>query len=135
MMIRYIIKIFIIMILASLVMECDNPGPGPDPPFVCCTPNPSSHYCSGLGYTVDVREDENGQYGMCIFPDGSECHEWEFFYGACGQQYSFCNINGGQIETDTNCTKFYSSGGKCGICNLQDGTQCLEYDYFNGNCP
>ncbi|MBN1260537.1 MAG: DUF333 domain-containing protein, partial [Anaerolineae bacterium] len=24
-----------------------------------------------------------GQYGVCIFPDGSECDEWAFFNGAC----------------------------------------------------
>lgn len=31
-----------------------------------------------------MRTDENGAYGVCVFPDGSECDEWAFFRGECG---------------------------------------------------
>jgi hypothetical protein len=37
------------------------------------------------GYTSQIRTSSDGsQYGVCIFPDGSECDEWAFFRGECG---------------------------------------------------
>jgi putative hemolysin len=45
--------------------------------------NPASVYCEEQGYTLEMRTDENGTYGMCIFPDGSECEEWSFYRGEC----------------------------------------------------
>jgi hypothetical protein len=33
---------------------------------------------------VDIRTDEaGGQFGICVFADGSECEEWAFFRGEC----------------------------------------------------
>ncbi|MBU1866793.1 MAG: DUF333 domain-containing protein, partial [Actinobacteria bacterium] len=26
---------------------------------------------------------DGGTYGVCVFPDGSECDEWAFFRGEC----------------------------------------------------
>ena len=47
-------------------------------------PNPASKHCVDQGYELEIRADEAGnQYGVCIFPDGSECEEWEFFRGEC----------------------------------------------------
>jgi hypothetical protein len=40
-------------------------------------------YCEEQGYALEMRSDENGTYGVCIFPDGSECEEWAFFRGEC----------------------------------------------------
>lgn len=46
--------------------------------------NPASVYCEEQGYTLELRTDEEGgMYGVCIFPDGSECEEWAFFQGEC----------------------------------------------------
>jgi hypothetical protein len=48
-------------------------------------PNPASVFCEANGGTVDIRTDAaGGQYGQCIFADGSECDEWAFFRGQCG---------------------------------------------------
>jgi putative hemolysin len=47
-------------------------------------PNPASVYCEENGGQVDIRSDSDGnQYGVCVFPDGSECDEWAFFRGEC----------------------------------------------------
>lgn len=47
--------------------------------------NPASVYCEEQGYRLEIREDDEGnQYGVCVFPDGSECDEWAFFRGECG---------------------------------------------------
>jgi putative hemolysin len=50
--------------------------------------NPASVYCVQSGYTLEIRASTGGgQYGVCIFPDGSECEEWAFFRKECGAGY------------------------------------------------
>jgi putative hemolysin len=46
--------------------------------------NPASVYCQDQGHTLESRTDENGAYGVCVFPDGTECEEWAYFRGECG---------------------------------------------------
>jgi putative hemolysin len=46
--------------------------------------NPASVYCQEQGGTVEIRTDSSGgQFGVCVFKDGSECDEWAFFNGEC----------------------------------------------------
>jgi putative hemolysin len=46
--------------------------------------NPASVYCEKQGNKLEIRSDEkDNQYGVCIFPDGSECDEWKYFRGEC----------------------------------------------------
>lgn len=46
--------------------------------------NPAAVYCREQGYTLEIRTDaDGGQYGVCIFPDGSECDAWAFYRGEC----------------------------------------------------
>ena len=66
-------------------------------------PNPAAVYCSELGYQVKtITQDDGGQYSVCVFPDGNSCDAWQFLEGKCGEEYSYCAINGyGQIiKTD-----------------------------------
>jgi len=43
-------------------------------------PNPSAVYCILQGYEYEIRTDEQGnQYGVCVFPDGSECGAWAYY--------------------------------------------------------
>jgi len=47
--------------------------------------NPAAQYCIDNGGYTDIRtnETDGSQYGVCIFSDGSECDEWEYFRGEC----------------------------------------------------
>lgn len=48
-------------------------------------PNPASVYCEQQGFKSEIRTAPDGsQFGMCIFPDGSECDEWAYYRGECG---------------------------------------------------
>ena len=50
--------------------------------------NPASVYCVQSGYRLEIRTIiDGGQYGVCIFPDGTECEEWAFFRNECGAGY------------------------------------------------
>jgi len=46
-------------------------------------PNPASVNCEQQGGKLEIRDNANGQYGMCIFLDGSECDEWAFYRKEC----------------------------------------------------
>jgi len=65
--------------------EC-QPGQtaGEEPIGGAGLPNPASVYCEEQGGTLDIRTaDDGGQYGVCVFSDGSECDEWAFYRGEC----------------------------------------------------
>jgi putative hemolysin len=51
-------------------------------------PNPASVYCVDLGYELTIVDEPEGQVGMCNFPDGTQCEEWSFFEGECGQSWA-----------------------------------------------
>jgi len=47
-------------------------------------PNPAAVYCEEQGGRVEIRTAaDGGQYGICLFPDGSECDEWAFYRDEC----------------------------------------------------
>jgi len=85
-------------------------------------PDPAAVYCTQLGYQYDIREDEEGnQYGVCIFPDGSECDAWDFFEGKCGKEYSYCAKKGYDIETErVNQGSYYT---ECAVCVSRRGVE------------
>jgi len=86
--------------------------------------NPASVYCQGLGYQEEIRGDEDGQYGICLFPDGSECDTWDFLSGRCGQEHSYCVQQGYILQQDANAA----------VCTFPDGSTCSEIDFFEGRC-
>ncbi len=47
-------------------------------------PNPASVYCREKGNeNVSRASPDGGQYGVCVFPDGSECPDFEYYEGRC----------------------------------------------------
>lgn len=47
---------------------------------VSAIPNPAAVYCGEQGYEYEIRTLPDGsQYGVCIFPDGSECSAWHYY--------------------------------------------------------
>ncbi|MBU7048028.1 MAG: DUF333 domain-containing protein [Theionarchaea archaeon] len=120
-------KVFIMALFVVLnVISLENEG-------VSTIPNPASVYCVGLGYEFKILTDEDGgQYGVVVFPDGSECSEWEFFTGKCGREFTYCEkYAGGKIEITTEGCTF---APECAECLLPDGTRCLEWEFFIGEC-
>jgi putative hemolysin len=45
--------------------------------------NPASVFCVDNGGILEIRDGIEGQVGVCIFPNGSECDEWEYMRGEC----------------------------------------------------
>jgi hypothetical protein len=88
--------------------------------------NPASVYCQGLGFEEETRENELGQYGVCIFPDGTECDSWDFLAGRCGQEHSYCQQQGFTLQAKEN--------ENIATCLFDDGTSCSEFLFFKGEC-
>ena len=62
--------------------------------------NPAAVYCTELGYDYKVIQTEQGERGVCIIPEtGEEFDAWSFLEGKCGQEYSYCALNGYDIKT------------------------------------
>jgi len=61
-------------------IEAPQNEPAPDAGLA----NPASVYCENEGGRLVIRKDVGGgEYGVCVFPDGSECEEWAFYRGDC----------------------------------------------------
>ncbi len=50
--------------------------------------NPAAVYCVQMGYEYRIENTPKGQMGVCVFPDRTECEEWAFFRGECGQKWA-----------------------------------------------
>lgn len=71
---------FILLIVAGLLLlsTCELTDKNSNPGLA----NPASVFCEDNGGSLEIRTVEDGsQVGICVFPDGSECDEWEFFSG------------------------------------------------------
>lgn len=127
---RFVILLLILVLLGA---SCRGTGGDPTPtpflekegedPFIGI-PNPASFYCQEMGYQLELRETEAGTAGICIFPDGKECEEWEFLSGSCAIEWTFCQRQGSNIR----------AGENIATCEFSDGTTCPEYAYFIGEC-
>ncbi|QRN84533.1 DUF333 domain-containing protein (plasmid) [Chloroflexota bacterium] len=86
--------------------------------------NPAAVYCENLGYTLLSVERNGGEDADCVFSNGSQCAQWDFLAGRCGQPFSYCEQQGGTLE----------EGGNVGICRFADGSYCDEYAFLTGEC-
>ena len=122
---KQLIRFLILMVLVVCLAGCAGKTRQPEVSPVGLA-NPASVYCQGLGFTEETRENELGQYGVCIFPDGSECDTWDFLAGRCGEEHSYCVQQGYEIQAieDSNIA----------TCIFDDKSTCSEYLYFQGEC-
>ncbi|MFA5050897.1 MAG: DUF333 domain-containing protein [Patescibacteria group bacterium] len=67
--------------------------------------NPASKYCVEQNGTLEIRKNEAGEYGVCVFADGTECDEWKFFSGECKVEKGKCvDLCGDQICQEVVCS-------------------------------
>ncbi len=137
---KHSVWFFIVAML--LLSACAPITPAAQP--AAAMPNPASVFCADNGGTVDIRKDaQGGEYGMCVFADGSECDEWAFFRGECkpgqpaGEQNAgmanpasvFCGENGGTLDIRKD-----AQDNEYGVCTFADGSECDEWAFFRGEC-
>ncbi len=84
---KLIITFCTLLSLLLFLVSCNNDdfvnpddiGPGQQ------ISNPASVYCIENDGNLRIDDSPDGQIGICVFADGSECDEWEFFRGECGE--------------------------------------------------
>jgi len=77
---KSIFIITLLFLLTGCLLIEDDVSPEPESVGIA---NPASVYCIENGGELDIRESDTGQYGVCVFDDGSECEEWAFYRGEC----------------------------------------------------
>jgi len=70
--------------------QVNQPQLQPQPEPQTQIANPASAYCIEQGGKLEIRTKTAGEYGVCIFDDGSECDEWKFFRGECKKSEKIC---------------------------------------------
>ncbi|MEA3336656.1 MAG: DUF333 domain-containing protein [Chloroflexota bacterium] len=90
---KFRIHLLVLLVMALLLASCtlppilQTPDGQPTSESTVGLANPAALFCAEKGYTYEIRTASDGsQYGVCIFPDGSECDGWEFFRGECGPE-------------------------------------------------
>lgn len=78
--------------------------------------NPASTNCISCGGQSLIWKSPAGEYGVCVFPDGTACEEWALFHGECSKGQSSleemtCRLAGGVYYPDEK------------ICELPDGSK------------
>lgn len=80
------IKISIIVLVAAVLALTACKSEELQPTEINELPNPASVFCKENGGTLEMRQAADGSVaGFCLFADGSECDEWAYFRGECGQ--------------------------------------------------
>jgi len=92
-------------------------------------PNPASVYCVEQGYELNIVENADGQVGMCVFADGTQCEEWSFYRGECGQEWATATVSAQQAGTMHNCL----NPGKWSIA-VWDGDDATNVDQALATC-
>lgn len=126
---KRVTTIGLLLILVFLVSACGGGEPEQVNPEESAEPiadmaNPAAVYCDGLGYTMENVTRNGGGDADCIFPDGSRCGQWDFLSGRCGQEYSFCGLQGHLL----------GEGSNIGTCQFPDGSICDEFLFFSRDC-
>ena len=122
---KILYQILAILLLAVFLVGCGS-GADQRQESPAGLANPASIYCLGLGFEEEIRENTLGQYGVCIFPDGSECDTWDFLGGRCGQEHSYCVSQGFELQAKRD--------SSIATCVFDDGSTCSEYLFFEGEC-
>ena len=71
------------VILLMFIVACREETPGDEDEALI--PNPAAVFCEDQGYSYEILGAADGsQHGVCIFPDGGQCDDWDYFNGHCG---------------------------------------------------
>ena len=153
-------RIFIVLglcIVAGIfIAGCTQPTAPAQTPAVTPTKdtkidrlNPAAVYCGQVGGTPNtVKNVDGSEYGMCAFPNNTECEEWALFrnegckagvavtsttevhVGMANPASVHCGEVGGTLEI-----KKDTAGNEYGMCTFPNGTSCEEWALFrNEGC-
>ncbi len=96
---KHTVKLFILTFCVAMLLSACAPAAAPaaaptnvptqpaaatSPTSSAAIANPAAKYCADQGFKSEIRTAADGsQYGVCKFPDGTECEEWAFSRREC----------------------------------------------------
>ncbi|MFC1663968.1 DUF333 domain-containing protein, partial [Patescibacteria group bacterium] len=80
---KKILTIILILIIIGLVYYFGFYQKTEEPEEESQLPNPAAVYCKDQGGTLKNVLFEAGEKGFCVFENGSECNQWDFFNRKC----------------------------------------------------
>lgn len=137
-----------LLVLAAFTAGCTQQTTTPPvtTPAQSGMANPASVSCLNAGGALVINKDASGgEYGMCVFKNGTSCEEWALFRGegcragaataaTTGAPAGMANpasvacVNaGGSLEIKTD-----AAMGQYGMCSFTNGTSCEEWALFRG---
>ena len=79
----FLLTTVLVIAFACITSACGS-GEGNAPGEPVGLANPASVYCEDQGGTLEIRTAaDGGEYGVCMFDDGTECEEWAYFREEC----------------------------------------------------
>lgn len=114
------------------------------PPPAPLMRNPAAVYCLDLGYRYEtIPGIGGGDDGICVFPDGERCEQWNFYAGNCGQAYSYCarqglntvTLNGSDHFSPAYAACTDASGQVIGTVNDLSALSARAVGCYDGICP
>ncbi len=76
----HLIAVLILMLCAACAQTSTE-----ETPNAAALANPASANCIQQGGQVEMRQNEAGEYGVCVWADGRTCDEWALYHGVCEQ--------------------------------------------------
>lgn len=69
-----------VVVLVAVLAACGDDDDEDEPSqTTTALANPASVFCVEQGGEVEIVDEEGGQVGYCILPDGTRIEEWEYF--------------------------------------------------------
>lgn len=118
-----------------------DPTQADDAPATIGMPNPASTGCADKGGTEEtLYQADGGQYGVCVFNDGTACESWALERGECTEGTTlvfstYCADNGGQI-VEENVDWGDVQGAPPAtyeVCTV-NGAHCAANNYYTTGC-
>ncbi len=82
-------------------------------------PNPAAVYCKEQGGEAKYIDFESGTRGLCLFDDGSQCWQWDYYRDDCGRgdlKKEILEEGNGELADDGDTVSVHYTG------KLEDGT-------------
>ena len=141
----FILGVLLVLVVLAAGCTQQTAAPPVTTPAQAGMPNPASVYCGQIGGTAEIKKDAaGGEYGMCMFANGTSCEEWALFRsegcktgvaaaattpgssGIANPASVYCGQIGGSLEIKT------GAAGQYGMCTFANGTSCDEWALFRG---
>ena len=102
--------------------------------------NPTSVYCSALGYRPETDRTPQGDYVYCRVSDTVRLDAWEFLLGGTGSEFGYCRRQGfDQVVIADREQCFAYRTESCAACAFPNGTrievgQAMQLSFLEGRC-